>query len=71
MLTERVAGLGCDWISMDCDLFTGDMPAIMHQGGFKLGVWTVDTLQAMRRFVDAGADSLTSNRPDLFAELAS
>ncbi|GAC1566176.1 MAG: glycerophosphodiester phosphodiesterase [Ktedonobacteraceae bacterium] len=68
-LTERVAGLGCDWINMDSGLFTGEMPQIMHQNGFKLGVWTANSLRAMRRFADAGVDSITSDRPDLFAKL--
>ncbi|MGH2497506.1 MAG: glycerophosphodiester phosphodiesterase [Ktedonobacteraceae bacterium] len=70
-LTERVIALGCDWINMDSTLFTDEMPAIMHQSGFKLGVWTVNSLRAMRRFALAGVDSLTSDRPDLFAELTS
>lgn len=70
MLTERVAALGCDWINMNSKLFTGEMPEIIHQSGFKLGVWTVNTLSAMRRFANAGVDSLTSDRPDLFVELS-
>ena len=69
-LTEQVAALGCDWINMDSKLFTVEMPEIVHQSGFKLGVWTVNSLRAMRRFASAGVDSLTSDRPDLFAELA-
>ena len=70
LLTEQVAALGCDWINMDSKLFTGEMPQIIHQGGFQLGVWTVNSLSDMRRFVNAGVDSLTSDRPDLFVQLA-
>ena len=70
ILTEQVAALGCDWINMDSRLFSGEMPEIIHQSGFRLGLWTVNTLRAMRRFANAGADSLTSDRPDLFAALA-
>ena len=70
-LTERVAALGCNWINMDSKLFTSEMPEIIHQSGFQLGIWTVNTLRAMRRFANAGVDSLTSDRPDLFAALAS
>ena len=68
-LAERVAALGCDWINMDSKLFTAQMPEIIHQSGFQLGIWTVNTLSEMRRFANAGVDSLTSDRPDLFAEL--
>jgi glycerophosphoryl diester phosphodiesterase len=70
-LAGQVASLGCDWISMDCDLFRGDMPEVAHEHGFQLGLWTVDSDSEMRRFIAAGVDSLTSNRPDLFARLAS
>ncbi|HEU0002171.1 MAG TPA: glycerophosphodiester phosphodiesterase [Ktedonobacteraceae bacterium] len=69
-LTRRVAALNCEWINMDSKLFTIAMPEVIHQSGFKLGVWTVNSLRAMRRFASAGVDSLTSDRPDLFAELA-
>jgi glycerophosphoryl diester phosphodiesterase len=68
-LVQRVKTLGCDWINMDCDLFTEDMPEVAHKHGFKLGTWTVNTADGMRRFAAAGVDSLTSDRPDLFSVL--
>jgi len=70
-LMEQVAALGCEWINMDDDLFTAEMPALLHERGFKLGLWTVNTAKAMLRFAAAGVDSLTSDRPDLFSVLAS
>jgi len=69
VLTERVAALSCDWINMDSKLFTDEMPETFHQSGFQLGIWTVNTLRDMRRLASAGVDSLTSDRPDLFAWL--
>jgi glycerophosphoryl diester phosphodiesterase len=69
MLIEQVSALGCNWINMDKDLFTQDMPAILHLQGFKLGLWTVNNAAAMLRYADAGVDSLTSDRPDLFKAL--
>src|SRR5437660_896053 len=68
-LIGQVTTLGCNWINMNHGLFTPAMPAIAHDHGFKLGIWTVNTLDAMRRFAAAGVDSLTSDRPDLFASL--
>jgi glycerophosphoryl diester phosphodiesterase len=68
-LVGHATALGCDWINMDYDLFTPRMPSVVHDHGFKLGVWIVNTLDAMRRMVDVGVDSLTSDRPDLFASL--
>ncbi len=54
---------------MDVKLFTTDMPTMAHKHGFKLGIWTVDTLDELRYLAMAGVDSLTTNRPDLFAIL--
>jgi glycerophosphoryl diester phosphodiesterase len=69
ILVDQVTALGCNWINLDYKLFTAEMPAIAHEHGFKLGLWTVNTTEALRRFAAAGVDSLTSDRPDLFATL--
>src|SRR6266480_681791 len=66
-LIEQARELGCNWINMDHKLFTIEMPQIAHEHGFKLGIWTVNTKTALRRFAAAGVDSLTSDRPDLFS----
>src|SRR5579859_1495811 len=49
-LIGQATALGCAWINMDCDLFTPAMPAAAHEHGFKLGIWTVNTEDALRRF---------------------
>lgn len=66
-LMEQVKALHVNWINMDSSLYTDDMPHIIHEHGYKLGIWTVNTVEDMRRFAHAGVDSLTSDRPDLFA----
>lgn len=68
-LIGQVNALGCNWINITRDLLTPTMPAIAHNHGLKLGAWTVNNLSAMRRFAATGIDSLTSDRPDLFANL--
>jgi len=68
-LIGQATALGCNWINMNRDLFTPTMPTVAHNHSFKLGIWTVNTLRAMRRLAAAGVDSLTSDRPDLFANL--
>ncbi len=69
-LMEQVTALGCNWINMDRDLFTNDMPAVFHERGYKLGIWTGNNASELRRFPAAGVDSLTSDRPDLFSSVA-
>ncbi len=68
-LMQQVLALGCEWINLDRTLFTDVLLHSAHENGFKLGVWTVNTLEAMQRFADAGVDSITSDQPDLFALL--
>jgi glycerophosphoryl diester phosphodiesterase len=69
LLFEKAEKYGCEWINMDCKLFTPEMPENVHNNGLKLGLWTVNTEEDMLRFAAAGVDSLTSDRPDLFSVL--
>ncbi len=69
MLMEQLTMLGCKWINVHRDLLTGEMLETAHVHGFRLGVWTVNTERAIRRFAAVGVDSLTSDRPDLFSVL--
>ncbi len=68
-LFQHVRKLGCSWINMDRGLFTDTLPDAMHGQGLKLGLWTVNTVEELQRFAAAEVDSLTSDRPDLFAQL--
>lgn len=68
-LLQQASTLQVDWLNMDSDLFTPDMPEKAHKHGFKLGCWTVNTLEEMRRLAATGIDSITSDRPDLFAQV--
>ena len=68
-LLQQAQSLGVDWLNMDSDLFTPDMPERAHASGFKLGCWTINTLEEMRLLAATGIDSITSDRPDLFAKV--
>jgi len=68
-LIAQAQSLGCSWLNMDWQLCTEDMPNIIHEHGLKIGLWTVNSQSEMRRFARAGVDSITSDRPDLFASL--
>ena len=65
-LANRARSLRCEWINMDYKLFTSEMPAFFHAQGLRLGVWTVNDEAGLLRLAQAGVDSLTSDRPDLF-----
>lgn len=68
-LAKQVKKLGCAWLNIDYELFTPEMPDFFHAHGLRLGVWTVNDLAGLQNLKAAGVDSLTSDRPDLFAAL--
>lgn len=68
-LVDRVSLLRCEWINMDYALFTFEMPDLFHAHGFRLGIWTVNDEVGLQRLAQAGVDSVTSDRPDLFHAL--
>jgi glycerophosphoryl diester phosphodiesterase len=67
LLLEKAAAFECEWINMDYKLFTNEISQAIHSNGLKLGLWTVNSETDMLRFAEAGVDSLTSDRPDLFS----
>ncbi len=69
-LVDKVSVLQCEWINLDYDLFTPEMPDFFHAHGYRLGVWTVNDEAGLHRLAEAGVDSLTSDRPDLFRSLS-
>ena len=68
-LLQQARKLGCSWLNMDRELFTPALPDVVHAEGMRLGLWTVNTLEEMRRFAAAQVDALATDRPDLFAQL--
>jgi glycerophosphoryl diester phosphodiesterase len=68
-LFEQVAVLQCQWLNMDYRLFTPELLSALHERDLKLGLWTVNTLEELQRLAVAGVDSLTTDRPDLFAHI--
>lgn len=65
-LAEQAHTLHAEWVNMDYRLFTDELLHSLHAHNLKLGLWTVNTSDALQRFARAGVDSLTSDRPDLF-----
>lgn len=68
-LVQQIKPFGCEWIALDHKLFIAGMPIFLHNHGFQLGLWTVNTLERLQHFVTAGVDALTSDQPDFFAQL--
>ncbi|MFC3575282.1 glycerophosphodiester phosphodiesterase [Streptomyces yaanensis] len=52
------------WLNYRFALVDHDLAARVRQGGHLLSVWTPDTRRSMRRLLDLGVDSITTNRID-------
>ncbi|MFD7279240.1 glycerophosphodiester phosphodiesterase [Streptomyces sp. NPDC059862] len=57
------------WLNYRFSLVGRDLAARVHRDGYLLSVWTPDTRRAMRRLLDMGADSITTNRIDALCAL--
>jgi len=68
-LLAQMEAIGAAWVDVDKRLVTEELVQAVHAHNLKIGVWTVNTLTELHHFVDLGVDSLTSDRPDLFAQL--
>ncbi|MGW2745641.1 glycerophosphodiester phosphodiesterase [Streptomyces sp. NPDC001450] len=52
------------WLNYRFSLVDRDLAARVHRDGLLLSVWTPDTRRSMRRLLDLGVDSITTNRVD-------
>lgn len=50
------------WLNYRFSLVDRDLAARVHHDGYLLSVWTPDTRRSMRRLLDLGVDSVTTNR---------
>ncbi|MFB7735841.1 glycerophosphodiester phosphodiesterase [Streptomyces sp. NPDC056112] len=57
------------WLNYRFTLVDRDLAARVHRDGYLLSVWTPDTRRSLRRLLDLGADSITTNRVDLLHTL--
>ena len=68
-IVQFASSLGADWINVYHELLTSPMPTLAHKRGLKVGCWTVNALEEMRRLAAIGVNSITSDRPDLFTSV--
>ncbi|MDX3532391.1 glycerophosphodiester phosphodiesterase [Streptomyces sp. ID05-39B] len=57
------------WLNYRFSLVDRDLAARVHRDGRLLSVWTPDTRRSMRRLIDVGVDSITTNRIDVLCAL--
>ncbi|WEH14990.1 glycerophosphodiester phosphodiesterase [Streptomyces sp. VNUA24] len=57
------------WLNYRFGLVTGALVDRVHRDGHLLSVWTPDTRRSMRRLMELGVDSITTNRVDALCAL--
>jgi glycerophosphoryl diester phosphodiesterase len=57
------------WLNYRWPLVDHGLAAHIHHAGYLVAVWTPDTRRSMRRLIDAGVDSITTNRVDVLCAL--
>ncbi|MFF1441551.1 glycerophosphodiester phosphodiesterase [Streptomyces sp. NPDC058295] len=57
------------WLNYRFSLVDRDLAARVHHDGYLLSVWTPDTRRSMRRLIDLGVDSITTNRIEVLTAL--
>ncbi|MEU9185031.1 glycerophosphodiester phosphodiesterase [Streptomyces sp. NPDC048484] len=58
------------WLNYRFGLASRDLVTRVHRDGYLVSVWTPDTRRSMRRLLDAGVDSITTNRVDTLRSLS-
>jgi glycerophosphoryl diester phosphodiesterase len=61
---EIIESTGADYFMPTAGALTEAMVKALHARGTKVGVWTVNAPQDMRRLADWGVDAITSDKPD-------
>ncbi|MEX3102765.1 MULTISPECIES: glycerophosphodiester phosphodiesterase [unclassified Streptomyces] len=59
------------WLNYRFSLVDRPLAERVHRDGHLLSVWTPDTARSLRRLIDLGVDSITTNRIDLLHGLRS
>ncbi len=68
-VATQLAAHGFRTVGLDHTYLTPQLFQALHVQGLRVGVWTVNDPQAIRKFADMGVDFVTSNRPDLLRDL--
>ena len=63
--------LGINWIAPHYSAVNQAYVEQAHALGLRVNTWTVNEEAVMRQLVEAGCDSITSDRPDLLKQVLS
>ncbi len=62
---DHIETMGVNGIGVNKDMVTPALVEEAHRRGMLVGLWTVDSEEEMKKFIEMGVDSITTNRPDV------
>lgn len=68
-LIEAADKVGTKTVSLNRHMVSKKLVDLLHEKGYFIWVWTVNDVPGMNRYLDWGLDSVTSDRPDVLAEV--
>jgi glycerophosphoryl diester phosphodiesterase len=68
-ITGAARASSAGYVTLDWRIATAGVVQRLHRAGLAVLTWTVDDLSTMHALKHAGVDGITSNRPDLLAQL--
>lgn len=68
-IIERAKELGTDGVSPAHTIVDRRFVEEAHKAGLFVATWTVDTPEDLQRMLDAGVDTVTSNKPEMITAL--
>lgn len=66
---DYIATIGVDGIGVNKDLVKHTLVDEAHRRGMRVGLWTVDSEEEIKKFIGMGVDSITTNRPDVLSKI--
>lgn len=66
---DYIATIGVDGIGVNKDLVKPALVDEAHRRGMRVGLWTVDGEEEIKKFIGMGVDSITTNRPDVLSKI--
>ena len=66
---DYIETMGVDGIGVNKDLVTPALVDEAHRRGMRVGLWTVDSEEEIKKFIGMGVDSITTNRPDVLSKI--
>jgi glycerophosphoryl diester phosphodiesterase len=66
---EPIESIRPEYLNPDCRLLNTDVVSAIHEAGYLVSTWTVDSPSHMAHLLEAGVDALISNRIDRLVRL--